>query len=417
MATPVSIVVVSRDRPEALFRCVLGLSQLQYNHFEVVVVSDENGLAALEQFAGKIKTVLFEKPNISIARNLGIQNSAGEIVAFIDDDAVPEPSWLTYLTEPFEQPEVDVVGGFVIGRNGISFQWKARVLDEQGFASDHFVDETKPTVLRLKSGQVAKTEGTNMAVRRAALIDVGGFDCAYHFYLDETDLNVRLAKAGHITAIAPMAQVHHGFASSRRRRTDRVPKDLFDIGASWAVFQRKFVAKNTWSTHWKHVVTDERKRLVRHMISGGLEPRSVRELMKSLFDGYRSGLTRKSSFLEFPDDSAEPFLCFPSLKRDSVFRASRSISRKATQKYVNEVVQHGAIATVLSLSPTALFHRVSFNEQGYWEQTGGLFGKSLRNQKLLKYWSFKRRVHFEAQRIKAVRLLSGENGKSDDVNV
>jgi len=81
--------------------CVLGLSQVQYDDFEIVVVANAKGLAALDGFKGKIKTVQFDDANISMARNIGIAHSAGEIVAFIDDDAVPEPTWLTYLITPF----------------------------------------------------------------------------------------------------------------------------------------------------------------------------------------------------------------------------------------------------------------------------------------------------------------------------
>ncbi|MCB2152739.1 MAG: glycosyltransferase, partial [Rhodobacteraceae bacterium] len=59
------------------------------------------------------------------ARNLGLAAAAGEIVAFIDDDAVPEPRWLARLTAPFADPGIAAAGGFVVGRNGISFQWRA----------------------------------------------------------------------------------------------------------------------------------------------------------------------------------------------------------------------------------------------------------------------------------------------------
>ena len=103
MPCSVSVVVVSRDRPDALYLCVLCLSQVQYNAFEIVVVADAKGLAALDDFKGKIKAVQFDDANISMARNIGIVHSAGEIVAFIDDDAVPEPTWLTYLTAPFSR--------------------------------------------------------------------------------------------------------------------------------------------------------------------------------------------------------------------------------------------------------------------------------------------------------------------------
>jgi len=59
-----------------------------------VVFADAKGLTALNGLKGKVKTVQFDDANISMARNIGIVYSAGEIVAFIND-AVPEPTLLT----------------------------------------------------------------------------------------------------------------------------------------------------------------------------------------------------------------------------------------------------------------------------------------------------------------------------------
>ena len=119
----VSVVIVSRRRPALLRRCLLGLTQQDLPGFEVVVVADPAGIAAVQGFA--VKTVGFDEPNISAARNLGIAQAGGEVVAFIDDDAVPEPTWLSRLTVPFSDPAVIAATGFVRGRNGVSFQWKA----------------------------------------------------------------------------------------------------------------------------------------------------------------------------------------------------------------------------------------------------------------------------------------------------
>ncbi len=72
------------------------------------------------------------------------------------------------------------------------------------------------------------------------LAELGGFDPAFAFYLDETDLNLRLAAARAMRRrLCRWPQVHHGFAAIARRRGDRMPRDLFDIGASHAVFLRK----------------------------------------------------------------------------------------------------------------------------------------------------------------------------------
>ena len=110
---PVSVVIVSRGRPQSLARTLTGISQLQYWNFEVVVVADPEGIAsaAALPFSDDLKLVPFDTPNISAARNLGLRHAAGEIIAFIDDDAVPEPMWLRHLVAPASQSDVAAMGG------------------------------------------------------------------------------------------------------------------------------------------------------------------------------------------------------------------------------------------------------------------------------------------------------------------
>ena len=121
----VSVVVVSRGRPDALDLCLTGLSQLDHPRIEVIAVTCPRGAAAVDarDDSARIKCIPFDAANISAARNAGIVAAAGDIVAFIDDDAVAEPSWLRHLTAPFDDPGIAATGGFVRGRNGIGFQW------------------------------------------------------------------------------------------------------------------------------------------------------------------------------------------------------------------------------------------------------------------------------------------------------
>ena len=191
-ALPVSVIVVSHGRPEALVRCLMGLDQLDYPAFEIVVVADAAGIARLSPWDGRIKQVAFDEENISAARNLGIRAAAGEIVAFVDDDAVPEPDWLARLAGGFVNDEVVAAGGYVIGRNGFSYQWQARAAAADATTAPLEVTGDGPHLMHGKPGQAIKTEGTNMAFRREVLATMCGFDPVYRFCLDETDLNLRI---------------------------------------------------------------------------------------------------------------------------------------------------------------------------------------------------------------------------------
>ena len=404
---PVSVVVVSRDRPDALVRCLTGLSQLQYPNFEIVVVADPKGHRAVasSQFSSHIKSIRFDLPNISEARNLGISHAAGDIIAFIDDDAVPEPSWLTFLVAPSERPNVVAMGGYVRGRNGISFQWKARSVDAYGHSAPLNLNPARATLLTSTEHRAIKTEGTNMAVRRDVLVDLGGFDPGFAFYLDETDLNLRLMRAGHTTAVVPMAEVHHGFLESAQRRRDRVPRDLFEIGSSWAVFQRKYINEAERVAHWRAVRDSEWRRVVSHMVAGRLEPRDIRNLLGRLDLGYWQGLARKRGDGQVARSPLSAFKRYPMQSRISTVLSGRIRARARLQAEAAERVQSGEIVTVVCLSPSTRFHTVEFDSNGFWVQKGGTFGKSDRTDRMFRMTTFPKRVQREIKRIAQQRLI------------
>ncbi len=405
---PVSIVIVSRNRADALKRCLTGIAQLQYPTFEVVVVADPKGINAAENlpFADHLKLVPFDEANISAARNLGLSHAAGEVIAFIDDDAVPEPQWLRYLVAPAAQSDVAAMGGFVRGRNGVSFQWKARSLDALGEAHNLDVHPEQATILTPPKGRAIKTEGTNMAFRRSVLIELGGFDPAFHYFLDETDLNMRLARAGHSTALVPLAEVHHGFAANTLRTDARVPRDLFDIGASWAVFQRKHIPADQHREQWQRLRGQERQRALQHMVSGGLEPRDVRRLMRRLDLGYKAGLERVLEKMNLPAHAISPFTPFGSQQRKSEVLPTRPLRSRKDYGVAADRVKKGEIITVLNLSRTAMFHQVKFDENGVWVQTGGIFGKAERNEPLFQLTTRARRIRRERRRVVRQRGLN-----------
>lgn len=403
---PASVIVVSQGRPEALGRCLAGVMQQDHPEMEIVAVTDAVGRAAVARtgMGQWIKLVPFDAANISLARNAGLAAAAGRVVAFIDDDAVPEPSWLRRLTAPLAQGRAVAAGGFVRGRNGISFQWRARRVDRTGRASALPTDPTRPTLHSPPPDHAIKTEGTNMAFDRATLMAMGGFDHAFRFFLDETDLNMRMSGAGMLTAIVPLAQVHHGFAPSARRRRDRAPRDLFDIGASSATFLRKHAPNDLHAPALERLRHDERRRALGHMVAGGLEPRDVRRLLGSLEDGIAEGALRRIGETPPLIDEERPFLAMPLAgPRPGRILAGWPWQRRRLQRAARTAVRRGAVVTVFRFGPTTLFHHMRFHPEGYWEQTGGLFGRAERDGPLMRAAGSGTRLAEEMRRIAALR--------------
>ena len=400
---PVSVIIVSRHRAAALQRCFVALTQQDHHCFEVIVVADPDSIAQVQAMGLTLKLITFEEANISLARNLGLAQAAAPVVAFIDDDAVGEPTWLTRLTAPFADAEVIAATGFVRGRNGISFQWQACEVD--ALAQDHPFDASVTVLCAGTALRAVKTQGTNCAFRASALRAVGGFDPAFRFYLDEADVNLRMAHLG-LTAVVPDAQVHHGYAASDRRRADRVPLDLFDIAASTALFLRRHATDCDMAFVLREMTTREAARAKHHRIAGRIGSTEEVELLQSLALGWADGLVRALSALRPLTASRVDLLPLPGTgpRRGRVI-AGRIWQRSRLTADAIAAVAAGELVTLICLAPTLRAHRVSFQPQGYWLQTGGLFGRTDRSNPLLRLIGFQKRIAEETARIAGQRPI------------
>lgn len=390
-----SVIVVSRHRAAALVRCVTALSQQDHPRFEVIVVADPEGLAAARGTGLALRLVLFDEANISAARNAGLALAGGAVVAFIDDDATAEPSWLSRLTAPFSDPAITAATGFVRGRNGFSLQWGAAWVDCDGTDTPFDLPETGGTFAPA-DGRVIKTQGTNCAFRRDALLAIGGFDPAFRFYLDEVDVNLRMQA---VTAVVPQSQVVHGFEASARRRADRVPLSLHEIGASTQCLLRRHqpdLARHVQAV--AQLIAGQKARLDRLFAARSIDGTEAQRLMQSLRDGLDEGGQRPLRPLP-PMATASGFLPLPGTgPRPGKVLAGRFWQRRRLMAEAARAVAAGAIVTVICLSPTPRRHRLGFAPGGFWLQEGGLFGRARRDGPRPRLQGFRGRIAEEILR-------------------
>lgn len=217
----VSVIVNTNARRESLSALLRALAFQRHVPFEIVVVcgpapDGTRAMVAEAARAGRLKMALCEEANLALSRNIGLQHAAGAIVAFIDDDAIPEPVWLEELVALFADREVAGAGGRVYGPDGRSLQFRHGLCDRFGdTAPDRRApDEAASFPL---SAAFPHLMGTNALFRREAVVRVGGFDEFYSYYLEETDLCVRLMDEGGRIRQTGRAPVHHRFLPGTAR--------------------------------------------------------------------------------------------------------------------------------------------------------------------------------------------------------
>ncbi|UCE48522.1 MAG: glycosyltransferase, partial [Phycisphaerales bacterium] len=108
----ISVVLCSYNGSATIKDTLDHLQELDYPDYEVIVVND-GSTDTTEAIASQydVRLISVDNGGLSKARNLGMQAATGEIVAYIDDDAYPDPHWLWYLAYTFKTTNHAGVGG------------------------------------------------------------------------------------------------------------------------------------------------------------------------------------------------------------------------------------------------------------------------------------------------------------------
>jgi GT2 family glycosyltransferase len=203
----VSVVVCSYNGARTIGETLAALQHLVYPNYEVIVVDDgSTDQTSAIAYRYNVRLIRTENNGLSAARNQGMNAATGEIVAYIDDDAYPDPHWLSYLVSCFQRTEHAGMGGPNIAPAG------------DGAIADCIANAPGGPKHVLLSDQVAEhIPGCNMAYRREKLLAIGGFDSRFRVAGDDVDICWRLQERGWTIGFAPTALVWHHCRSSITR--------------------------------------------------------------------------------------------------------------------------------------------------------------------------------------------------------
>ena len=203
----VSVIVCAYNAADTLDDNLQSLERLTYPDYEIVLVNDGSKDRTGEIGRKHPHVRVIDTPNqgLSAARNVGLAEATGEIVAYTDADTRVDPDWLTFLVQPFLHSDVVASGGPNVVPP-----------DDPPVAQCIARAPGGPTHVLLDDRIAEHVPGCNMAFRRDALLAIGGFNPIYLRAGDDVDVCWRLQARGWKIGFASAALVwHHHRASAK----------------------------------------------------------------------------------------------------------------------------------------------------------------------------------------------------------
>ncbi|MBA3765316.1 MAG: glycosyltransferase, partial [Actinobacteria bacterium] len=377
MPRTVSVVINTYNRAQSLESTLRALRQLDPVDLEVVVVngpSTDGTKEVLDRWDRWVKVGHCPERNLSMSRNIGIAMAAGDVVAFIDDDAYPDPAWLRHILDGFEDPEVAGVGGPTLDHTGVTLQARYNLADRLGNAWVS-TDADAPNPTALFNAPIIDTFlytlGTNSAFRRDRLIEIGGFDEEYEYYLDETDVCLRLIERGYVITALDAGTVFHKFLPSAMRTPQRAVRDRFPVIKNRVYFGLTHgLETHSFDDLCRSLVTFldlSRGDVVSNLHHGLLEPADLERFDADThtattlgFESWKRGHRRRPC--GWFDEQAEAWLSFPS---DAPLDGARLHLCLVSQEYPpNRVNGIGRLTHSLATGFAALGHVVRVITRG-----------------------------------------------------
>lgn len=276
----VSVIIPTFNRADDLRRCIDSILQQLYKDFEILVVdngSTDETAELLRKYP--VRVILDTTKSVTHLFNTGWRNAQGEIIAFINDDAAAEPTWLKNIMATFEKlKDAGAVGGPTIVPEDLMNNQEMLRLHEASKHSilfkipawiyERVIMDGKYDEIGILCESGAYTVGgslkecrelahpiyvdlltiTNVAIKRTVLEEVNGLDEDFIWTHGDGDLFIRIKEAGHKLVFDPKVVVWHYVNPSGDTRS------AYWRGRDYALFLLKSVRPKSWRGRGKMVL-------------------------------------------------------------------------------------------------------------------------------------------------------------------
>lgn len=219
-----TVIICTVDRCKFLSRVMSAVSLWRCSFQELIVVvgpaQDDTKLVLLEYQDIINQVILTEQRNVSVARNLGLKAATKDIIFYLDDDVIPPDNWIDLHLQIYREQGASCgcVGGAVIDKtqpNG-ALQF-ARGVNSRLSESRPVLCATQTTRYISSYQWFCGVMGANASYKREALVKIGYFDEFFEYFLEETDVCLRLLEAGYTVDHTDVVVEHYVQPSHNRR--------------------------------------------------------------------------------------------------------------------------------------------------------------------------------------------------------
>lgn len=245
-----SVIVCTRNGSGTLRSCLEALSRQSYPHHEVLLI-DDGSTDTTPEIARSFAFVHYHRQDpagLSAARNLGMKLATGDLLAYTDDDCIPDEDWLLHLSTAFDDPGWVAAGGPNIPpppRNDT----EACVAAAPG----------APSHVLLNDEEAEHLPGCNLVIRKSALEAIGGFRVEFTTAGDDVDVCWRLQSNGGKLRFVPAAVVWH----HRRFTVQAYLRQQSGYGHAEAMLIAHYPQRFSWfsGAHWRGTIYGDESQL------------------------------------------------------------------------------------------------------------------------------------------------------------